>query len=181
MDKKQKEAQRRQEDIALTRGLIWVGAAIVLEALLLLVNRYYINFRLDEVYTAELILNVLSVLRLVGAVAGVAALVWAVLNVRKGGKIALPVVAALACGAVAICAHVTVAFNQAGMQMLLLLVPAWAGLALVFYIYQREFFLGAVASGLSVLGLWFVRYGGGVGLEAVLCAAGVLAVAALAL
>ena len=181
MDKKQKEAQSRQEDIALTRGLLWVGGAIVLEALLLLVNRYYINFRLDEVDTAELILNTLSFLRIGGVVAAVAALVWAVLNFRKGGKITLPVIAALVCGALAICAHVTVAFNQTGMQMLLMLVPAWAGLALVFYIYQREFFLGAVASGLSVLGLWFVRYGGGLGLEAVLCVGGVLAVAALAL
>ena len=39
MDKRQKEDQRHQEDLALTRGLIWVGAAIVLELLLLLVKQ----------------------------------------------------------------------------------------------------------------------------------------------
>ena len=46
-----------------------------------------------------------------------------------------------------------------GMSMLYWLVIAWAVLALVFYIYQREFFLGASACGMSVLALWFVRYG----------------------
>ena len=40
MDKKQREERRRQEDIALQRGLLWVAGAIVLEALLVLVNRY---------------------------------------------------------------------------------------------------------------------------------------------
>ena len=43
MDKKQREARRHQEDIALQRGLLWVVGAVVLEALLVLVNRFYIN------------------------------------------------------------------------------------------------------------------------------------------
>ena len=30
MDKKQKEERRHQEDVALNKGLVWVGAAIVL-------------------------------------------------------------------------------------------------------------------------------------------------------
>ena len=38
MDKNQREERRRQEDIALNRGLLWVGAAILMELLLMLVN-----------------------------------------------------------------------------------------------------------------------------------------------
>ena len=48
MDKKQREERRRQEDIALQRGLLWVAGAMVLEALLVLVNRFYINFTLTD-------------------------------------------------------------------------------------------------------------------------------------
>lgn len=180
MNKKEREARRRQEDMALNRGLMWVGGAIVLEALLLLVNRYYINYRLDEVFTAEMVLNVLKGVRIAGAVAFVLAVVWTVLQFRKGAKFILPVAAAAAGGALAICAHVTLAFQKNGVQMLLLLVPAWAGLALIFYLYQREFFLGAAGVGLAVLGLWFVRFGSGVGFEALLCLAGVAAVTAAA-
>ena len=44
--------------------------------------------------------------------------------------------------------------------MLFWLVPAWAALALVYYLYQREFFLSALVSGVGVLGLWFVRHAG---------------------
>ena len=44
MDYNEREARRRQEDRDLNRALIWVGAAIVLEFLLVLVNRYYINY-----------------------------------------------------------------------------------------------------------------------------------------
>lgn len=176
MDKNQKEERRRQEDIALNRGLMWVGGAIVLECLLLLVNRYYINYYTYEVDTAILVHSALTFVRIGGALAALAALIWTALKFRKGEKAALPLVAALAAAAVTLCAHVTLIFDQAGMQMLLMLIPALAGLALVFYLYQREFFVGGAVSGLSVLGLWFIRFGG-LKLEAVLCVAGVAAIA----
>ena len=181
MDKKQNAEVRKQEDAALDRALIWVAGAVVLEALLLFVNRYLINYRLSEVDMAIMMWNVLKVVRIAGAVACAAALVWAVLRFRKGQKAELVTAGALACGALAVCAHVAMAFEKAGVQMLFLMVPAWAGLALIYYLYQREFFLGAVASGLAILGLWFVRFGGGVGMEAVLvlCAVALVLAAVL--
>lgn len=177
MDKNQKEARRHQEDVALNRGLMWVGGAVVLECLLLLVNRYYINYFVSEVDLAILIRSVLNVVRVAGAVAGLAGLAWAVLQFRKGGKYGLPAAAGLTCLALAVCGHVAITFQKAGVQMLFVMVPAWAGLALVYYLYQREFFLAAVASGLSVLGLWFVRYADGVGPEAAAVLVGIVLVA----
>lgn len=181
MDKNQREARRHQEDMALNRGLLWVGGAIILECLLLLVNRYYINYMVSEVDVAILFMNGMRAVRIVGTAAAVLGLVWAVLRFRKGQKVGAATAAALACGAVAVCCHVALTFQENGMRMLFLLVPAWAGLALVYYLYQREFFLGAVASGLSVLGLWFVRYKDGLGLESVLCLLGIVLVTAEAL
>ena len=40
MDKDQKQARQHQEDAALNRGLLWVAGAIVLEFLLMMVNKY---------------------------------------------------------------------------------------------------------------------------------------------
>ena len=183
MDKKQREARRHQEDIALNRALLWVGGAIVLEVLLLLVNRYYINFRVTEteVAVASFLSSALHVLRLAGTAAAVVCLVWAALRFRKGGKAGLPTVLALAFGAIAVCSHVAVTFQQAGMRMLFLLVPAWAGLALVYYLYHREFFLAAAAVGMSILGLWFIRYGSSAMLETALILVGIVLVSAVAL
>lgn len=181
MDKNKKEARRRQEDAALNRALLWVAGAIVLECLLLLVNRYYIYYRAVEVDIAIAIRGALKAVQIGGAAAGLLCLVWAVLRFRKGQPVRLPVVLWLACWALAICGRVALAYQQAGLQMLFLLVPAWAGLALVYYLYHREFFLGAAAGGMAALGLWFVRYGGGLGLEVILVLAGIILVAAAAL
>ena len=88
--------------------------AVVLEALLVLLNRFYFHADLETEVNIYLGLHeVLRVMRMASPVA----------------------------------------------VMLYWLVIAWAVLALVFYIYQRDFFLGASACGMSVLALWFVRYG----------------------
>ena len=182
MDKNQREARRRQEDKAFNRGLLWVGGAIVLELLMLLVNRYYIHFYVSEATQATIAFTLLTGIRIGGLVVGIVCFLWAIFRFWKGGKLGLPIVLALACGALVICAHVSLAFREPGVQMLFLLVPAWAGLALVYYLYQREFFLAAAASGLSILGLWFVRYRGGVlSLESGLVLAGLLVILVCAL
>ncbi|MCI9170750.1 MAG: hypothetical protein HFF42_07470 [Lawsonibacter sp.] len=183
MDKKQREERRRQEDIALQRGLLWVAGAMVLEALLVLVNRFYINFTLtDAGVNAYLALGKwLPVLRNVTLIGAALALVWTVLQLKKGGKFGWPLIGAIALGAVSVCAHVAVKYQGPGMNMLFWLVAAWALLAMMFYIYQREFFLGAAACGMSVLGLWFARYGAAGRLESGLLTAGIAAVGLAAL
>lgn len=183
MDKKQREARRKQEDAALNRALVWVGAAIVLEMLLMFVKRYYIDYSLstEEVERMLMIHDGLSMLRLVFAAAAVGCAAWLALCLKKGEQRILPVALTAGFGALAICSHVSVAFGASGMRMLFLLVPAWAALALVYYLYQKDFFLSACAVGMSVLGLWFVRFGGGFRVEAVVVAAAIAVVLAVAL
>lgn len=183
MDKKQREARRKQEDIALQRGLLWVVGAIALEALLVLVNRFYIDYPLTEagVETALALHEVLRVLRMAMPVAAVLALLWTAWQLKEGKKYVLPLIVTIALAAVAICAHVTVKYQRDGISMLYWLVIAWAVLAMVFYIYQREFFLAAAACGMSVLALWFVRYGVSGRPEALLILAAVAVVTLAAL
>ena len=159
MDKKQREARRHQEDIALQRGLLWVVGAIVLEVLLVLVNRFYINYYLNEAEIFLALHKVLSAVRMAAPVATLLALVWTGWQVKQKQKFMLPFILTTAFGALSVCSHVAIKFRGPGVSMLIWLVIGWAVLAMVFYIYQHEFFLGAAACGMSILALWFVRYG----------------------
>lgn len=162
MDYNEREAQRRQEDRDLNRALIWIGAAIVLEFLLVLVNKYYINYRTTEesINLALAIHAALNGLRWVSLGALAACGVWSVLRLKQGGRAGLPLSLTAVSAALLICAQITLGFQDSGVRMLFWLVPAWAALALVYYLYQREFFLSALVSGVGVLGLWFVRHAG---------------------
>ena len=133
MDKNQREERRRQEDIALNRGLLWVGAAILMELLLMLVNKYYINYystveSINMVYAFD---AGLKAVRIVALIALAASAVWCFLRFSR---------------------------EDAGVRMLFLLVPAWAALALVYYLYQREFFYSAFYTGLGTMLLWMLRH-----------------------
>ncbi len=174
MDKKQREERRRQEDKALNQSLLWVGAAIVLEFILLVVNRWYLNFRLseEEIARANMMHALLKAVRMGGLLLTAACLVWLVVQLKSRKKAALPLALTLLCAAVTFCAHTTLAFKSNGIQMLFLLVPALGGLALIYFLYQREFFFSALPAVLSVVGLWFVRARGGIGAESVLALLG---------
>ena len=170
MDRNEREARRHQEDRALNKALIWVGVAIVLEFLLVLVNRYYINYNTST----ESINRVLAIqaalvgLRWVSLAALVVCVVWMLVQLSKNGNAVLPGVLAIAAGGLLLCRHVILNFRDAGLRMMFWMVPAWAALALVYYLYQREFFFSAVISGLGLLGLWFVRHASPLGLYTIL-------------
>lgn len=162
MDKNQKEEQRRQEDQAMNRGLMWVAAAVVLELLLLLVNKYFINFSMTEesinlAYAFQYGLQAVRIISLAGAVVGA---VWTFLKVKKQEKSALPIIVLIASLALLFCSHVALGFRDSGMRMLFILVPAWAALALVYFLYQKEFFFSAALTGLGAVSLWMIRHGG---------------------
>lgn len=183
MDKKQREERRRQEDIALQRGLLWVAGAVVLEALLVLVNRFYINFNLTDA-GVEIYLGLskwLPIVRYGTLAAAAAVLAWAVWLLTQGKRFGRPLIVSIALGAVTVCLHVAVKYQERGMSMLFWLVAAWAVLALVYYIYQREFFLGAAACGMAVLGQWFARFGAAGRMEVIAILIAVAAVGAAAL
>lgn len=130
--------------------------------MLSLINKYYINFR-----TTPESINLAPGDQCgpqrpaVGQPGGFAAcVVWVVLRLKQGGRAGLQLSLAAVSAALYLCAQITLVFQESGIRMLFWLVPAWAALALVYYLYQREFFLSALVSGVGVLGLWFVRHAG---------------------
>lgn len=163
MDKNQKEEQRRQEDQALNRGLMWVGAAVVLELLLLLVNKYFVNYSMspESISLALAFQTGLKAVRIISLAGAVAGAVWTFLKLKKHEKACTPAIVLIGSLALLFCSHVALSFQDSGMRMLFILVPAWAALALVYYLYQREFFFSAAFTGLGAVALWMIRHGGG--------------------
>lgn len=160
MNKNERDEQRRQEDMALNRGLIWVGAAIVLELLLLLVNKYLVNVYTtqESIAMAYAVLNGLKAIRIITLVGVFACAGWSVMKLKKNEAAGLPVILSIACAALLFCSHIAVTFRGPGLRMLFIMVPAWAALALVYYLYQREFFLSAALTGMGAAALWLIRH-----------------------
>lgn len=160
MENRKRADRKKQEDIALTRALIWFGAAMVLEFLLLLVNKYYVNFTADSASIAlalalETVIKVAAVAGLVGAVVSG---VWSWKRMKAEGTLPfMGVVLTATVLAVGVSCALIALFYRPAVQLLYLLVPAGAVLALVYYLYQKEFFFSACGVGVGMLGLWLVR------------------------
>ncbi|MBQ3134492.1 MAG: hypothetical protein IJB75_01600 [Oscillospiraceae bacterium] len=187
MDKKNKTAINKQEDTALNRALLWFAAAMVLEFLLLLVDRYYIGFIADSagIALAQALHVVIRVVAVLGLVGGVAAAVWCRKASVKCGELAFaPMMISAVAFAFGISGALIVLFYTAAVDLLCVLVPALGVLALVYYLYQKEFFVSALCAGVGLLGLWLVRRGSarmGVLIDLYAVAALVVLVAALVL
>lgn len=158
MNKKEQKAQRaREEDIVLTKVLWWILGAVVLEALLLLLNRLYVNYTVDQIETAVAIQGMMGVLSIVLPICFVVLLVWTLVAWKGGRPFRLPAGLTVFAFGLAASAVVIQLFYDKGLSLLTVVVPAVAVLALIFYLYQREFFFAAA---LSVLGLLGVRFAG---------------------
>ena len=127
----------------------------------MLVNKYYINYystveSINMVYAFD---AGLKAVRIVALIALAASAVWCFLRFSREGRTGtMPLVLVAAFSAVTAIAHITICFKDAGVRMLFLLVPAWAALALVYYLYQREFFYSAFYTGLGTMLLWMLRH-----------------------
>ena len=152
--KEQQKAQRaREEDIVLTKVLWWILGAVVLEALLLLLNKVYVNFTTEQVYIAVALQGMFNVLSIVLPICFVVLLIWTLVFWRAGRSLCLPGVLTGISLVLAVCAVVIHYFYDKGINFLYIAVPAVAVLALIYYLYQREFFFAAVLGALGLLGV----------------------------
>lgn len=163
MENEKRAARSKQEDAILNRVLIWFGAAVVVELVLLLLNRYYINYTTisSEIMLASAISKVLMPAAIAGLVLSILCAVWFVRAKKGEKKTALPRVLTWAFAAMFVCFAVTYQFNATGVQFLCGAVPVLAVMVLVFYLYQKEFFTVTVLSAIGILGLWIIRKAGG--------------------
>ena len=158
MDKRERTERAKQEDAILNKVLLWIVGAVVLEALLLLLNKYYVEYIVDDIDIAVAIHNVLPVLAVIFAIGFVACGVWAIALFRQKKKnglaVALTVIFAALAGCSVIARWVP---NGTGIRFLYVAVPVAAVLAMIYYLYQREFFLVALLSTAGLAGLWLLQ------------------------
>lgn len=163
MDKSRQEKlelRRKQEDAQLNKLLIWFAAAFVFEAVVLFIKRFFINYNQTSITELKLALGlskVLMVLQYVAPILAIAAAVWYLLRRRKGVSGKLPMVLFGVGAALSVTAIAVYNSRSTGMTFVSVLPPVIAVLALIYFLYQREFFFSAILSGLGIFSLWFYR------------------------
>ena len=159
MNKKEQQIQRaKQEDAILTKALWWIVGAVVLEALLLLLNQVYSHYTPAQIQLAVALRSVFTGLAIALPICFVLLLIWAVKAHKSEKHAGLSAALAIIVLALAACAVIIRVFDESGIRLLYVAVPAVAVLALIYYLYQREFFFAAVLSALGLLGVKVVPY-----------------------
>lgn len=152
--KEQKAAQRaREEDVVLTKVLWWILGAVVLEALLLLLNKVYVHFPAGQINIVLALRTMFNVLGVALPICFVVLTIWAVVRWRAGRSAKLAGILAVISLVLGACAAIISLYYSKGISFLYVAVPAVTVLALIYYLYQREFFFTAVLSALGLLGV----------------------------
>lgn len=154
--KEERAEKKRREDQALNRVLWWFGGAVLLEFFLLLLNRFYIKLE-GGAPLAHTLAVMLRTLTWVSLAAAVGLGVWWWLRRKKGGAAFVPGALTVAAAVLFGCALIASVWTTLGVQFLYLSVPAAAVLALIYYLYQREFFLVALQGGVALFAMWSYR------------------------
>ncbi|MFI3250113.1 MAG: hypothetical protein R3Y07_04055 [Eubacteriales bacterium] len=159
MDEKEKLRLRAQEDKKFNLACISVVIAALFEYIMIQIRADYVIIVSSEEWLVRRdlihsLLPVVSYLALAGVIVG-AGLTFRMIKTDKKSQLPLWIlVLSLVIGC---CASGTLIFGGTGVDMLLFLVPAWAGLALVFFLYQLEFFWATFLVSLGGVGLWMIR------------------------
>lgn len=147
------------EDRAFAQMLLWVATAVVVEVIMLLLNRFYVHARVSELGFKVPMYKVLTAFPIVGTVLFVVFLVAAVKVHRSDSLHDGTLQAAVACGFLCTGFGGLLLRNMetAIAPMVLVVVPALGVLMMVYYLYQREFFASVLVGALGLLGLWMFR------------------------
>ena len=162
MDKNLKQtraAKAKAEEAALNRILCWVTGGAVLEFLMLLLNRYWTNHRVSEIMLRVWLDTAVKVVAFVALALAAGAFAWWRSCHNRGKGVNLPATLCLTLVGISAGSFATWFFSDTGIRVMYMLVPVCVVLALVYYLYQREFFLLACQSVLALLGVWLCAQG----------------------
>ena len=115
-----KAERQRQEDIALSKVLYWFGGAVVMEVLLFLTKRYYIDFDTSEwsVNLAYGIGQALKFIPIAALILAVLGFVWCFSRKRQGKGGVLPWAVSSFLLGLAVCSFLVYRFNPSGADLL---------------------------------------------------------------
>ena len=149
-EKGKREQRHEQEDAAFNRMLLWLVGAVAVELLLMLVKPVYV----DLVVAMSQFFKVFAFL---GAVLTAAGVVWAVLSFRKGKSVLAPCICTAVAAGLWVLSVLSVFLYPNGLDIMMLLPAVGAVLIVVYFLYQRVFFLNALLTAGGLLVLWLHR------------------------
>ncbi len=159
IDKEQKALQEKQENEVLRRLLSWLGMAFVLEMWIFFVNRFVYNVRPTESEILSfLFYQVLPIMQYGGIILAALVALWHVGAKKKNPETGIfRIVLAAFFAALAVCALLFLRLGEVSVPVLLVVVPSLAGIMMIYYLYQKEFFIISLVCGMGILGLWMFR------------------------
>lgn len=159
MDEKEKLRLRQQEDLKFNLACISVVIATIFELLMLQVKSKYINYvsTAESVAMVDTIAVLLKGARIIAPIGIAVGVIWIIKALKTNQKNQIPVWIVVVSAILGCCSHGTLVFGGTGVDILLLVIPAWAALALVYFLYQVEFFWASYLASLGGIGLWLIR------------------------
>lgn len=143
-----------QDEAALNKVLCWIAGGSVLEFLLLLLNRYYNHYTVSQIELRIALGVSVKVIAIAALVLAVGAWFWRRASIANGKSGAFLGMLTLFLLGVSISCFATWFMGGSALRMMYVAVPVIIIIALIYYLYQREFFLIACLSGIGLFGIW---------------------------
>lgn len=156
LEKGKHEQRHEQEDATFNRMLLWLLGAVVVELFILLVKQVYVNF-IVGVTVVNVLWNFFHIFTFLGAVLTVAGIVWTVLSYRKGTSAVVPCICTAAVAGLWVLSGLGYFLYETGMNIMMILPAMAAVLIVVYFLYQRVFFLNTLITAGGLLVLWLHR------------------------
>ena len=155
-DKGKREQRHEKEDAAFNKMLLWLAGAVVVELIILLVKQVYVNMLLGP-GVATVLMYFFQVFSILGVVLAAGGIAWAVLWNKKGKPVVLPCALTAAAAGLWVLSLFTYQLFDVGLDIVMLLPAVAAVLIVIFFLYQRVFFLNALLCAGGLLALWLHR------------------------
>lgn len=156
LEKGKREQRHQEEDAAFNRMLLWLLGAVLVELFIMLVKRIYVNY-LAGVAVVNVLWNFFHIFTFLGAALTVAGIVWAVLNYRNGKPALMPCICTAVVAGLWVMSGLGYFLLDVGMNIMMILPAVAAVLIVVYFLYQRVFFLNTLVTVGGLLVLWLYR------------------------
>ena len=155
-DKGKRARRQNEDDKVFNRMLLWLAGVVVLELLLLLLQKAYVDMAFGAV-AAKGLLDFFKIFNIAGVVILAGCAVWAALFARSGKPVALPAALAAAGGVLWVVSLVCRFIYPDGVRILMLFPAGGAVLIIILFLYQRPFFYNAALTCGGLLAVWLHR------------------------
>lgn len=158
-EKEKRQMRQGEEDAVFNRLLLWLGGVVVAEAIVLFFKRFYIDVRATDFGISMLVFldKFFGIFMYAGLVLTILGAICCLYCAKKQKHVRPAAVVTSLLAFVWIISVVARVLGDTGMKILMLLPIVAAVLILIYFLYQRAFFVNTIVSGIGMLLLWLFR------------------------